>query len=61
MKRNKMKRANKTPISNTEHEYSESMINLLISLNAFPIESDEELEEQKRIIEELKKLNNNKK
>jgi hypothetical protein len=60
MKRNKFKKVKKGPISDSKSEPTESMVNLLISLNAFPLESEEELEEQKRVIEELKKLNNTK-
>ncbi len=37
----------------------EGLVNILIGLNTFPVESDEELEVQKGIIEELKKLNEN--
>ncbi len=39
--------------------HQEGMVNMLIGLNTFPVETEEELEEQKRIIEELKKLKNN--
>ena len=42
-----------------ENSKTEDMVNTLITLHSFPLESEEDLEEKKNTIEELKKLNNN--
>ncbi len=58
-----MKKAAKKKSSNESNNHvdllQEGMVNMLIGLNTFPVESEEELEEQKRIVEELKKLKTN--
>lgn len=41
-------------------QHAEGMIELFIALNTFPLESDEELEERKKKIDDLKEMNNNK-
>ena len=42
-----------------ENSNADYMVNTLISLHSFPLESEEDLEEKKKTIEELKKSNNN--
>lgn len=42
-----------------ENSNADDMVNTLISLHSFPLESEEDLEEKKKTIEELKKSNNN--
>lgn len=41
-------------------QHADGMIELFIALNTFPLESDEELDERKKKIDDLKEMNNNK-
>lgn len=61
MKKSTKKNSSSEPNNQSDLQH-EGMVNMLIGLNTFPVDSEEELVEQKRIIEELKKLkeiNNN--
>lgn len=58
MKKSNKKKQQKDDSGSTEHS-SEEMMNLMIGLHTFPLESEEDLEESQRKIEEIKSINNN--